>query len=110
MVGKDASEGTPDYVSDVSAVQGRCDLGDGDPVMELRARFNTTDQYIKPATDFFEAVEQKLDGTLPASRRGSIKHWAADEDNSKVSNKDNAHHIPTLVTPKSVRLRHPGSV
>jgi hypothetical protein len=55
--------------------------------MKLRARFDTTDQYIKPATDFFEAVERKLDGTLPASRRGSIKHRAADEDHSKVSNK-----------------------
>jgi hypothetical protein len=55
--------------------------------MELGARANTTDQYIKPATDFFEAVERKLDGTLPASRRGSIKHRAADEDNSKMSNK-----------------------
>jgi hypothetical protein len=42
---------------------------------------------MKPATEFFEAVERKLEGTLPDSRRGSIKHRAADEDNSKVSYK-----------------------
>jgi hypothetical protein len=55
--------------------------------MKFRARFNTTDQYMKVASGFFEAVERKLDRTLPASRRGSMKHRAADEDNSKVSNK-----------------------